>query len=448
MTRCKATLTMPPTVPDQTAPRELGPYRLVRRVGSGGTATVFQAYDPRQDRSVALKVARTRQATALKRDWTEQLFEHEARVMRLLHHPNIIEVYEAGASGEWRFLAMEYIAGGATLARHCTPQNLLPLELAAGMMLKCAEALDYAHQNGVIHRDIKPGNILLRDDREIKLTDFSIASLDQSGDEDTQVMVPIGSPRYLPPERLRDDPVTAAVDQFSLGLVFYELLTGRYPFEAASLAELSDRILYDEPPPPSRLRAGIPASLDQLVLKMLDKSPPLRFPSMFVLATELAHCFPQLRAPQSWGVTRQRSAQLLALPFFQGFSPAEAGELLRWAEWREWRDGERLLRAESDQPGLLLLISGKAEVQRDGKPFAVLAPGELLCETAFLAPARRGLDARARGSAITLQINHAQLAQSTSACQLRFQHSLIRGLLERAALNQERLSRLGAMVLP
>lgn len=439
---------MPPTAAEQTVPRDLGPYRLVRRVGNGGTATVFQAYDASHDRSVALKVARTQRVPSHKRDWTEQLFQHEARVMRLLHHPNIIEVYEAGASGEWRYLAMEYIAGGATLARHCTPQNLLPLEMTAGMMLKCAEALDYAHQNGVIHRDIKPGNILLRGDREIKLTDFSIASLDQTDNEDTQVMVPIGSPRYMPPERLRDDPVSAAVDQFSLGLVFYELLTGRYPFEAASLAELSDRILYDEPPPPSRTRPGIPPDLDRLVLKMLEKAPALRFPGMFVLATELAHCFPQLRAPQSWGVTRQRSAQLLALPFFNGFTPAEAGELLRWAEWRDWRDGERILRAEAEQPGLLLLISGKAEVQRDGKPFAVLSPGELLCETAFLTPARRGLDVRARGSVATLQLNQTQLAQAAPACQLRFQQSLIRGLLERTALYQERLARMGAVVLP
>jgi serine/threonine protein kinase len=183
-----------------------------------------------------------------------KLFFNEAKVAGKLRHPNIVGVFDAGVEGDVCYIVMEMIFGGRTLFDHCQPDSLLPIEDVVRVIFKSARALDYAHRQGVIHRDVKPRNILLTEDGEVKLSDFSIALRTQGDATDTQVHGYIGSPLYMSPEQVKDDTITNQTDIFSLGVVMYELLTGRHPFAADNLPAIAHRITEKIPTPLLEMR--------------------------------------------------------------------------------------------------------------------------------------------------------------------------------------------------
>ena len=224
--------------------RTIGKYDVIREVGRGSMGVVYLGHDPFGGRDVALKIAMqdgVEEEVGQSLTRYRKMFFNEAKFADHLKHHNIIQMFDAGMEGEIWYIVMEYVAGGRTLYDHCRPGTLLPLEDAVRVIFKCAKALDYAHRRGVVHRDIKPRNILLTEEQEVKIGDFGIALLTHADSTDTQVHGYVGSPLYMSPEQIREDQMTSQTDIFSIGVVMYEMLTGKHPFAGATLPALCFR---------------------------------------------------------------------------------------------------------------------------------------------------------------------------------------------------------------
>jgi len=270
-------------------PQRLGRYVIERRLGRGAMGAVYLARDPRINRAVALKVI------PIEKEFEdEELAEARLRFFReaesagRLTHPNIITVYDCGEDKHLAYIAMEYLQG-ISMTQFCNPKKLLAPNKALELCARTAEALDYAHNQGVIHRDIKPANLLysLRQDL-LKISDFGVARLTDNNRTKTGIV--LGTPMYMSPEQLNAETLTGHSDLFSLGVTLYELLVGEVPFKASNIAVLMTKITTDDPAPVSNRRPGVPPSVDQVLFKALAKRPGDRFANGAEMAIALRNC--------------------------------------------------------------------------------------------------------------------------------------------------------------
>src|SRR3954453_1797687 len=236
----------------------IGKYPIVKEIGSGATSRVYLARDTFANRDVAVKFFLF---SAEDDPQTERMmhkaFLAEASLAGKLNHPHIVDIYDAVAEPDHSYLVMEYVPG-TTLAAHSDVSSLLPLNKVVEIVFKCIRALEYAFQHGVIHRDIKPGNIMLSQNGETKVGDFGASFQQRLGQETTQI-TGVGSPAYMSPEQIRMEDVNHQTDIYSLGVVMYRLLTGRLPYEGASTtAGLTYAILNTPPVPVLTLRPDLP----------------------------------------------------------------------------------------------------------------------------------------------------------------------------------------------
>jgi len=276
-------------------------YQLREKIGKGGMGEVFLAHDRTLDRRVALKLL----PEDLQQDeTTKKRFLREAKSAAALDHPYICKIYEIGEAEGKSFIAMEYV-GGETLQRRLA-RGSLPLEEAQRIAAEIAEALETAHQKGIVHRDLKPSNIMLSTGGHVKVLDFGLAKqVTASNGVDSQLQTESqltgkgltpGTPAYMSPEQLRGEAVDTRSDIFSLGLVVYEMLTGTHPFIGATSMDTAAGILNESPTPISGHRKEIPERLEDLVEKMLAKSPGDRYQLVHEVRTDLARA-KELTAP-------------------------------------------------------------------------------------------------------------------------------------------------------
>jgi eukaryotic-like serine/threonine-protein kinase len=269
----------------------IGGYRLQRRVGGGLSGTVFQAQHSRTERTVALKLMRKGEdETAAGQADASRRFETETRALHALAHPDIVQVLDGGLWQGRGWLVMEWLPGH-DLSRYTTPARLLPEALTLEVGERLAHALAHAHARGVVHRDIKPGNVRVHLPAQmVKLADFGLArTLDSSA---TRTGVVAGSPAYMAPEMLGGAPADARTDFYALGVLLFELLAGQRPFEAQTLGEWL-RLVATEPAPDLRqLKPELPAALASLVARLLQREAQGRLSSGADVAAELA----QIRA--------------------------------------------------------------------------------------------------------------------------------------------------------
>jgi predicted Ser/Thr protein kinase len=262
-------------------------YEVQEVIGRGAMGVVYRARDPLIGRVIALKTILLPDGNpeGIRHD-TRERFAREARAAGLLSHPNIVTIYDVGEveiEGS-SYIAMEYVEG-RTL-RDIVPhgEKMSPVQILE-IAQQVARALDYAHRRGIIHRDVKPANILVRDDGLVKLADFGVAHVDAS--ELTRTGQSVGSPSYISPDVLLDRTLDGRSDLFSLGVILYEVLTGEKPFRGETLAALYHQIISSAPKPPSAIDPEIPQEWDAVILKLLAKSPGDRYASAAHLLEDL-----------------------------------------------------------------------------------------------------------------------------------------------------------------
>jgi len=271
-----------------------GRYRILGTLGRGGFAVVYRAFDTVLQRTVAIKVLRS---DRLQDPALRQRLEAEARLLANLSHPNLVTVYDFGWENGQPYFVMEYVEGWdlKALIRHGAP---LAVDRALELFLPICAGVGYAHRNGIVHGDLKPQNILVSRSGEVKVVDFGIAATLWSRDPDRTTWA---TPQYLSPEQAAGQPPTPASDVYSLGLILYEMLTGRLPFDASTPAELLQAHLTQAPPSPKTFQPGLPEDLVQILLTCLEKEPARRYRNADQLARVLLQRHPvtvPLEAPE------------------------------------------------------------------------------------------------------------------------------------------------------
>lgn len=265
-------------------------YEITSALGEGGMAVVYLARHKQMERDVVIKVMH---GWLMSRNNSLERFEREYKVTAKLQHPNVVSIYDVGTHGKREpYIVMEYIKG-ETLADLIDREGALPLSKVAKLSIQMCRGLEEAHSMGIIHRDLKPENILLHmnDDRPdwVKIADFGIAHLIEGGKRLTHTGKLVGTPEYMSPEQLRDKPVDARSDLYALGVMMFEMLTGRVPFDGDSAEPIMMKHLLEDPPTVHSLRKEIPedSPFNKMVRQCMEKNPDSRFPTIKALRLEI-----------------------------------------------------------------------------------------------------------------------------------------------------------------
>ena len=261
----------------------IGGYQIAEEIGQGGMSIVWRAYQPQLERWVAIKVL---QATGASGDEFLVRFRREARAIVTLRHPNILTIYDYGEERGIAYIVMEYVSGGTLKA--CLTGRPMEWPDVATLIIPVGRALAYAHSQGIVHRDAKPANVLMARPNWPLLADFGLVKLVGHQRGITRPGITIGTPAYFSPEQAAGEDVDHRSDLYSLGIMLYELLTGRLPFEAGSPIEMMFRRLRELPTPPRRLNARITPQLEAVILRALARDPAARHPTMEALVNDLS----------------------------------------------------------------------------------------------------------------------------------------------------------------
>jgi diguanylate cyclase (GGDEF)-like protein len=299
----------------------VGRYEILEELGRGAMGVVYRANDPVIGRQVAIKTINLHNLDPQAREEYEARFHQEAKAAGCLNHPNIVTIYDLGESGDDVYIAMELLEGRQL---HDDSSELRPLrtEDALDIAIQVADGLSYAHRNGIVHRDIKPSNIMLMPGNRAKIADFGIAQI-EAPLMTTRTGVILGSPLYMSPEQILASSIDARSDIFSLGIVLYQMLTGRRPFEGDDANTVLYSIVNEHPPMPSSLNPGVPDSLEAIIFKCLAKRPQDRYQDAAELAQDLRACRSRLMTvPTAPGYSALVGAQLKRM--------ATPGAIPRW----------------------------------------------------------------------------------------------------------------------
>lgn len=299
---------------------EKSSYKIKKRIGTGGMSTVYLAHDTRLDRDVAVKVLRIDPRLGLEETGRREIilrFQQEAKAAARLNHPNIVSIHHVGQQGEQYYIIMEYLEG-SSLGHLIKSRDKHSLETKLQWLYQICDGLHFAHEHGVIHRDIKPDNLILLNNGTVKITDFGIARLEKSEMVKTKDQTFMGTIYYCSPEQLKEfKNIDRRTDIFSLGVVLYQLLTGILPFHEESIAETINKIIYEEPVPPQEIAPEIPLRLGGIVLKCLAKDPVHRFQTTRELKEALMESTSSEREPtRPKGEGLHRPVQKGQMPLF------------------------------------------------------------------------------------------------------------------------------------
>ena len=440
---------------------KIGKYDIVREVGQGATSRVYLGYDPFASRNVAIKVFISDEPDCLEvtegaaagkpqpKSMQQRGFMAEAGLVGKLTHPHIVDIYDAGTEGNLNYIVMEYVHGG-TLDVHAEPANLLPVGKVVEIVFKCVRALDMAMREGIIHRDIKPGNILLTDDGDIKISDFGAAMRMRASDSSKTVEQTmegiIGSPGYMSPEQIRNDTLNHQTDIYSLGVVMYRLLTGRLPFNASNQLGLAYAILNADAPPPSSLRPNLPAVLDDIVMVAMAKDKQTRYANWIDFGKDLTAAFTQLRAADELSSESEQFEALRALPFFADFTDPELWEVLRISSWAEIKKDETIMVEGGPGDALYVLIDGEVEASLRGARINSIKRGGCFGEMSYFSDKiqRRTTTIKAKTDCDVIELKSSAIRGASDGVQAEFNKACMQVLIERLQNMNTRLALLKA----
>jgi serine/threonine protein kinase len=421
--------------------QKIGKYEVIKELGRGATSVVYQAYDPFQNRQVAIKLVFPE--ALVDQDHGKRyrkLFVTEASLAGKLSHPHIAAIFDAVAGDDASYIVMEYV-DGTTLEKYARHDHLLPVHKILDIAYKCARALDYASRQGVIHRDIKPANILLAGQADIKISDFGAALTLAS--QTTQVSG-VGSPAYMSPEQVKEQPLTHQTDIFSLGVVMYQLLTGRLPFQGTNNYSMIYQIINTDPLPPSRQRPGIPGNVDEIVMGALQKNTANRYQSWEDFAADLVSAMGGQEKEDKDFAEAEKFDMLRKLDFFRRFSDIELWEVLRLSRWHKHQRDTALIEEGDIGSSFFILVAGEVKVVKQDRLLNVLKAGECFGEMAYLGKQKFNRSASVVAlSAITIiEIRAESLSKASELCRHHFHGAFLELLVDRLAMANVRLSQL------
>ena len=433
---------------DPALPAQIGKYQVLQRLGDGATSEVFLAHDAFHGNDVAIKRVRARVlGDPGGSSYQERFFAAEAALVGRLQHPNVVQILDAVADPVSPYLVMEYVPG-VTLRRFCRPDQLLSLEQIVEIGFKCAMALGYVYRQGLIHRDVKPANLLAVMENEhvidVKVTDFgSVLNL---ASDHTQIFR-VGSLAYMSPEQLDGGTLDARADIYSLAAVLYHLVAGRPPFEAATQTAMMNLIYTAEPPSLMTLREGVPPGLDAVILRALAKQPADRPAHWDDFAQALSKLVANREIPlgKLQGVLDSERFNLLrSLEFFRGFGDVELWEVVHRARWQRFKFGHALYSRGEEGGNFHILAQGEVEVFRDGVRVAQLGAGTSVGEMAYLAPSpdlrRHGSDVIVSAPCTTISFAPGAMEQLSAGTRHLFDAAFIRVLVRRLHTAHEALA--------
>lgn len=418
---------------------KIGKYEVVEKLGDGATSAVYLAKDDFNNRQVAVKlVSQVALRDETRGQLMHRLFLNEASLAGKLNHPHIVEIYDAVADEDNAYIVMEFVPGG-TLQRFTRADNLLAIGDVIEVIYKCAKALEFASQLGVIHRDIKPANILVKDNTDIKVTDFGSAAMLST---ERTVVDGIGTPAYMSPEQHLNQPLNLQTDIYALGVVMFQLLTGRLPFVADNIAGLANQILNGDPPLPSELRAEIPAEIDVVVRRAMARDQAVRYMTWEQFAGDLAAIASGVPLPKHGVLDTEKFNTMRALSFFRSFGDVELWEVLRFSEWADVAPNEMFIKEGDPGDFFGVIVSGEARVMRKRRILSVLKAGECVGEMAYLGGANttRSADVMAVTPLRMVRIGVRQLEVASEICRLHFDRTYLRILVERLAAANSKLA--------
>src|SRR5215475_460127 len=267
-----------------TVVEKIGRYEIVGELGRGAMGVVYKALDPTIGRTVALKTMRL-DVHGLDAQEMVRRFQNEARAAGVLNHPNIVTIYDAGEEDGIFYIAMEFIEG-TTLHELLAEKHVLPTDEVVQISRQICRGLDYAHSNGIVHRDVKPANIMLTPNGTVKIMDFGIA---KSGGQVTNTGQVLGTPNYMSPEQVKGRPLDGRSDLFSMGVILYEMLTGEKPFVGQNVTTIIYKIVNETPITPRDLDVTVHPGLSAIVTKALAKAPDDRYQTGADLVRDLEH---------------------------------------------------------------------------------------------------------------------------------------------------------------
>lgn len=424
---------------------KIGKYEIIRPIGKGATAVVYLANDPDLNRQVAVKLIRFGKDSAAMSRRLRKIFQTEDAIGRRLQHPNIVKVYDAVVEQHQAYLVMEFVDGGA-LDQFCAINRLLPLHRTIGILFKCCLALDHAYRQGVIHRDIKPANILIDANDNPKITDFGLGlNVQKNMGKDSTFVMGVGSPAYMSPEQVKNYPLNHKTDLYSLGVLLFQMLTGRLPFRATNPATLVYKIINMDSPSVCALNPNLPPGLDPIIKKALEKDLYNRYRNGADFAKDLSAVRYQMLDENQTQQDFTHFEMLRKLEFFAEFEDIELWEVLRISVWREISEKVTLIREGDNDRKFGVIIDGFVEVSSGGRVICRLGSSEPVGEMACLHPGDKLRHATVvtLEATLFLEINSAALELASDELQERFNKVLLAIVIGRLREANKVLAKMG-----
>ncbi|MDO8464331.1 MAG: protein kinase [Gallionella sp.] len=425
--------------------KRVGKYEIVRKLGSGATSTVYLALDQFNNQQVALKLFNSiSMRNAANVNVYRKLLLTEASLAGKLSHPHIVKIIDAVLDGEQNYMVMEYVEG-ETLEKYTKVDRLLPFGTVAEIIYKCGNALEYAQRQGVIHRDIKPANILMQNEGDIKIADFGSALIEtQHVSQQMTQVAGVGSPAYMSPEQIQDQPLNHQTDIYSLGVTLYMLLTGRMPFHADNSYSLLYQIMHSDPPLPRTFRPDIPEELDAIVRRAMQKDLSQRYQTWGEFTHALVHFFNSNAEVQENISDTEKFDTMRSLHFFKNIGDIELWEVLRISDWREVKKGECILHENDSCRAFFILASGELKVTRQDCELDRLHEGDCFGEMKRFPDSNflRTTAVWAETDVTLIEINLDVLAKASVECRFQFDDAFLNILLKRLDVANVRISSL------
>jgi len=421
-------------------PEHIGKYTIKGVLGRGSMGVVYEGFDPFVQRPVAIKVASNEPPPGTGNSKFQRSFFVEAHAAGKLQHPHIVSVYDAGVEAYRNYIVMEYVHGH-TLQDYLPEKKRLPVEEVIDIIFKCCKALDYAHRKGVVHRDIKPANIMLGDDGVVKIMDFGIAQLEAfEQTQNTQQVSMVGSPYYMSPEQITGEHVGAQSDLYALGVVLFQLLTGRPPFTAENYHSLIYQILHVDPPDVRKFRSDLPESLALIIQRTMSKDLDQRFKTGQEMANALSSLFDELRYAGKQIEDVEKLEMLSSLAFFKNFERRTMMAIMQAATWLHFEVGDTIINEGDIDDTFYIIVTGTAEVTKRHKSIGWLYKGDCFGEIGFITQQKRTATITAQSNLTLMKLNATVMDQVSETGQLHFYKSFTESLIKRLSFTNQQLT--------